>query len=320
MKLNKTCLITLFGLGLLYSSNVSIAGTISNSNPVVNEQYSDTVEFVTDLFDIQRVTRIEETPLSVIKKGYSVLHGKKNATLEEKYKAVMDLRYVYKYCFKDDEKAEEVLSYLTNVKGMKNKLRAEILISKINEDNVLDEDNYEELLFLSNKSGLFPYDNGYMPVFTKDLVDIILATKQCLDGKGRINSDLEFNCWNQIPASIIYSIATDKKEYAYKSYQAIKEKFDKKTDCLVSDFLQPLYMRVKPANRKFLAGVLCAEVFPNQAIRLINESLTDSSRVSKPEHAFAVLYDLYRRHMAVAESDRVWQILNKYYPNSIWLK
>ncbi len=53
---------------------------------------------------------------------------------------------------------------------------------------------------------------------------------------------------------------------------------------------------------------------------LINESLTSEPRVLKPEHALACLSDVYVRHNAHNEAQKVLKILSDYYPNSVWLK
>ncbi|MBR4329326.1 MAG: hypothetical protein IKP71_05685, partial [Candidatus Riflebacteria bacterium] len=77
---------------------------------------------------------------------------------------------------------------------------------------------------------------------------------------------------------------------------------------------------IKPAYRKFLAGIYCVEQFPNLGIDLINESLTSEPRMLKPEHALACLTDVYVRHNAYNEAQKVLKLLSEYYPNSVWLK
>ena len=161
------------------------------------------------------------------------------------------------------------------------------------ESSIITDDFYNKLYSLKTKPALFPYDNGYMPVITPTRASFLLSIKEMVDGKGKLSESVKINSWKDIPSDILYLIATDKRENAYKAYINIKSQLTIQNRKLIDDFLYPLYMPVKPANRKFLAGIYCVEQFPNLGMDLINESLTSEPRVLKPEHALACLSDVY---------------------------
>ena len=70
-----------------------------------------------------------------MKKAYSVIQNKNKFSKDDYFKAVMDLRYTYKYSFKDLKKADEVLSYLDSDSEKPNKKP-----SKIHKDSDSDKE------------------------------------------------------------------------------------------------------------------------------------------------------------------------------------
>ena len=280
----------------------------------------DRLAAVCEWCGLKRIVKSQITDTAKMKKALTVLRNKNKYSNDDIYKAVMDMRYIYKYSFKDIQKADEMLAHLDAIPELKDKAEVERLFSSMTEKSILDDTFYTKLYNLRAKPSLFPYDNGYMPVITSIRVSFILSIKEMIDGKGRINENLNVKSWKDIPSDILYLIATDKRENAYKSFIHKKTEMEPQCCKLVEDFLYPLYMPVKPANRKFLAGVYCVEQFPNLGIDLINESLTSEPRVLKPEHALACLSDVYVRHNAYKEAQKVLKILSDYYPDSIWLK
>ncbi len=280
----------------------------------------DKMAVVCEWCGLKRIVKSQISDLAKMKKAYSVIQNKNKYSTDDYFKAVMDLRYTYKYSFKDLKKADEVLSYLDAVPELKNKAELERLLSGMTEHTVLEDDFYSKLYNLRNVKNLFPYDNGYMPVITNNRALFMLSVKEMVDGKGKLSEGIKIKSWKDIPSDILYLIATDKRENAYQTYTHIKAELNPQACKLIEDFLYPLYMPVKPANRKFLAGVYCVELFPNLGIDLINESLTSDPRVLKPEHALACLSDVYIRHNAHNEAQKVLKLLSDYYPDSIWLK
>ena len=292
--------------------------TGANRNSSANAE--DKLAVVCEWCGLKRIIRSQVTDSTKMKNANAILQNKKKFSKDAIFKAVMDLRYTYKYSIKDIQKADEVLSHLDSIPELKDKAEAERLFSSMTESSILNDDFYTRLYHLRSQTNVFPYDNGYMPVITKDRASFILSVKEMIDGKGSQNESVNVKCWKEIPSDILYLIATDKRENAYKSYLHIKDKLEPSSNKLIEDFLYPLYMPVKPANRKFLAGIYAVEEFPNLGMDLINDSLTSSPRVLKPEHALACLTDVYSRHNAYNEAQKVLKILSDYYPNSLWLK
>ena len=280
----------------------------------------DKLAAVCEWCGLKRIVKSQTTDTAKMKKALGILQNKKKYSNDDIFKAVMDLRYTYKYSYKDMQKADEVLSHLDSIPQLKDKAEVERLFSSMTEKSILEDSFYTKLYNLKIKPSLFPYDNGYMPVITQKRVSFILSIKEMIDGKGKINEGLTVKSWKDIPSDILYLIATDKRENAYKSFIHKKTELEPQCCKLIEDFLYPLYMPVKPANRKFLAGIYCVEQFPNLGIDLINESLTSEPRMIKPEHALACLSDVYVRHNAYREAQKVLKLLTDYYPDSIWLK
>ena len=280
----------------------------------------DKLAVVCEWCGLKRITKSQISDAAKMRKAFTVIHNKNKYSNDDIFKAVMDLRYTYKYSFKDLKKADEVLSHLDTIPQLKDKADLERLFSSMTEKSILEDSFYTKLYNLKSKSSLFPYDNGYMPVITANRASFILSIKEMIEGKGKINEKLNIQSWKNIPSDILYLIATDKRENAYKTFIQIKDNLTPQNCKLIEDFLYPLYMPVKPANRKFLTGIYCVEQFPNLGIDLINESLTDQPRMLKPEHALACLSDVYVRHNAHNEAQKVLKLLSDYYPDSIWLK
>ncbi len=293
---------------------------VTGRNRNATSDSEDKLAVVCEWCGLKRIVKSQITDTAKMKNAMAVLQNKKKYSNDAIFKAAMDLRYTYKYSFKDMKRADEVLAHLDSVPELKIKADVERLFSSMTEQSILEDNFYTKLYQLRNQKNLFPYDNGYMPVITKNRVSFILSIKEMIDGKGSQNDSLNVKCWKNIPSNILYLIATDKRENAYKLYTHDKDNYDPATKKLIEDFLYPLYMPVKPVNRKFLAGIYAVEEFPNLGIDLINESLTSSPRVLKPEHALASLSDVYIRHNAHNEAQKVLKLLSEYYPDSLWLK
>lgn len=293
---------------------------VTGRNRNASSDAEDKLAVVSEWCGLKRIVKSQITDSTKMKNAMAVLQNKKKFSNNAIFKAVMDLRYTYKYSIKDMNKADEVLAHLDSIPELKIKADAERLFSAMTEHSILDDDFYNKVYQLRNQKDLFPYDNGYMPVITKNRVSFMLSIKEMIDGKGSQNDSVNVKCWKNIPSNILYLIATDKRENAYRLYTHDKDSFEPSTKKLIEDFLYPLYMPVKPANRKFLAGIYAVEEFPNLGIDLINESLTSNPRVLKPEHALACLSDVYVRHNAHNEAQKVLKLLSEYYPDSLWLK
>lgn len=236
------------------------------------------------------------------------------------YKTVMKLRYNCIYGLKDREQADKALNLLEETPELANKLKAEKIISSLTSENFISDKSYEKLLELKNLKNVLPYDNGYLPVVTVDKINEMIAVRQMIDGRGTVGNGLKMKCWKGIPSSLLFKLATDQKNEAMNDFQNVKANLESPVAKLISDFMQPLYMRANVPDRKFLAGLICSEDFPNLSMKLINESLTSEPRLSKPEHALASLSDLYNKHNAYGEAQQVWKLLTELYPDSIWLK
>lgn len=287
-----------------------------------NQQVSNDDNFavISEWCGLSRIVRSNVSNSTKQKNALNVIENKKKHSKNDYFKAVMDLRYLYKFAYKEDNKADEVLSYLDSDPELKIKADFEKLFSSMNEQSILDNKFYNKLKSLSSQKNLFPYDNGYMPVITFERVAFLLSIKEMLDGKGANNKNVKVKCWKNIPSNILYLIAIGKRDTAYVSYKNEKDKLEPSCRKLIEDFLFPVYMPVKESNRKFLAALYCIEEFHNLGINLIHDALTSKSRVNKPEHALACLSDVYIRHNAHNESQKVFKLLNDYYPNSLWLK
>lgn len=280
------------------------------------------ISVITEWCGLKRIIKSDISIEEKLNNADKIINSKNKHLSDKLFKAVMDSRYLYKYGYKDIYKSDMVLKNLENIPSLKNKLLAERLFSNMNEYSILDNSFCEQLSNLVKHEDVFPYDNGYMPVITKERVLFLLSIKEMIDGKGKIDLDskIQIKSWQNIPTSILYLISTQNQSKAYKKYINSKVNISPKMRRLIEDFLFPMYIPVKTADRKFLTGLYVIEEFPNLGIDLINESLSEQTRVTKPEHALACLVDAYKRHNAINESNTVKQILSDYYPNSIWLK
>ncbi len=293
---------------------------VTGGNKSSSLDEDEKINIITDWWGLKRIVKSEIRITTIIKNSYQVLKNKSKYSNDQIFRSVMDLRYIYKYIFKDSKKSDEILSELDSIKDLKSKVELELFLSSMKENSIIDDSFYKKLISFKTEKKLFPYDNGYMPVITIDRVNIILSIKEMVDGKGTFNQPVAFLCWNNIPSQILYFIATNKQDRAYSFYKKVKQELNDNNAKLIEDFIFPMYYPVKTANRKFLAGLYAVEIFPSLGIDLILSSISSSSRVTKPDHALASLVDIYNRHNALNESKKVNELLNKYYPNSIWIE
>ena len=89
---------------------------------------------------------------------------------------------------------------------------------------------------------------------------------------------------------------------------------------MLEDLMFPLYLPSIQKDRMFMAGLIAVPTLPDLGTDLLIDAISGQPRMRQAEHGFAVLSDVYNRHLAYAEAQAVWKILSDNYPDSVWLK
>ncbi len=245
------------------------------------------------------------------------------ATPEQKYLVLQNLRNIYLYETMDKELAEEILKEMGRMPNFGDRARVEEILCGFNEEKIITEAGRNELLELHKLKALFPYDNGALPVVTYDRVNLMLALSDMVVGDGKksiVKSVPEVKGYSGLPFDLFFFGAVGQKLQAHEIFESVKAGQTVQVKRMIDDSLYPLYLPAGIGTRYFLAGLACEKVFPYLAMDLINKSITVEKRLTKNEHALAVLADTYQVHNAYKEAQEVWGILRSLHPQSIWLK
>ncbi len=275
---------------------------------------------ITEWCGLERVVKHASSPQIRLLKLEKFLAGFPEADPDELYRALIDLRYLQEYEFKNTEAAMKALEQLKSIPELAAQAEMETLVSGLNPARIITKEGNADILRLLSMPDRLPYDNGHLPSVTREHLEFMLAIgNMVLDRYDTIET---FTCkgWRGLPVDMLYLNASGKKEKAYGRYQAVRSSLTPPVCRMIEDVLLPLYRPMKAKDRIFLAGLASVEMFPDLGTDLLIEAVSGNPRMYKAEHGLAVIADVYNRHMANAEAQSVWNLLGKLYPDSIWLK
>ncbi len=274
----------------------------------------------TEWFSLNRVVKHATSPQMRLKKLSEFVSGFPEASNAELYKALLDLRYLYLLEFRDQAAAAEMLVQMKSLPGFEKLARVEEIVSSINQKSLLTEEGYSHIRELLKLGHLFPYDNGHLPVISLEYIQFLTAIADMIHGQNSQIRHVTASGWNGLPADMLYNAAVGAKEKAYQSYLQIKDGLTPQVSKMVEDLLFPLYLPTIAKDRMFMAGLLAVPALSDLGTDLLLDSISGQPRMRKAEHGFAVLSDVYNRHLAYSEAQAVWKILTENYPDSVWLK
>lgn len=274
----------------------------------------------TEWCSLNRVVKHATSPQLRLKKLTGFITNFPQASNAELYKALLDLRYLYLYEFRDSAAAAEMLVQMKSLKGFEKLATIEDIVSEFNQRSLLTSEGYASVQKLFGLRALFPYDNGHLPVITLDYLQFLLAIGDMIHGQNSNVRNIKAQGWNDLSADMLYNAAVGAKEKAYESYLQSKDKLAPQVSKMVEDMLFPLYLPAIAKDRTFMAGLLAVPTLPDLGTDLLVDAISGQPRMRSAEHGFAVLSDVYNRHLAYSEAQAVWKILSDKFPNSIWLK
>jgi hypothetical protein len=274
----------------------------------------------TSWFDLERVVKHGTSPQLRQKKLEAFIADFPQASADERFKAMVELYYLYRLEFRDSEKAEKLMSEISGTADFGGRAEIESIINRLDVPSLRNESGFADLKRLRELAWLLPYDNGIMPVITMDKVVYLSAIADMIQDKASQLPELNMSGWKNLPVSVLYAAATGQKEKARELFAAVEKSFIPQIGRLFSDTVYPLYKPVRKHERLFLAGLASIEALPDLGVDLVNEAIEGRPRMLKAEHGLAVLADVYNRHMAYAEAQKVWNLLTEFYPDSVWLK
>lgn len=275
---------------------------------------------ITEWCGLERVVKHSSSPQLRLLKLEKFIKDFPEASPESRFQALTDLYYLNVYEFRDTEAAANSHQQLQKISTLKDRAEFETSVSALTPEKLLSKEGNATLLKLLQLEHLLPYDNGHLPVITRDYLEFMLAISDM--ALGRINrfEKLAFNGWKNLPGTMLYHIASGKKDKGYEIFKAIKPTLSPQIAKMLEDLMMPLYMPVKHKDRLFLAGLAAVESFPDIGTDLLIEAVSGQPRMRSAQHGLAVLSDVYNRHMAFAEAQSVWKLLAQLYPDSVWLK
>ncbi|MBU1107911.1 MAG: hypothetical protein KKB51_14655 [Candidatus Riflebacteria bacterium] len=274
----------------------------------------------TEWCSLSRVVKHAASPQMRLNKLSELVGSYPEASNPELYKALLDLRYLYLYEFRDATAAEEMLVQMKSLKGFEQLAKVEAIVSAFNQKSIMTVAGYDSLQELARLGHLFPYDNGHLPVISLSYIQFLLTIGDMVHGKNSKIPTINAQGWQDLPAEMLYNAAVGAKEKAYEGYLQIKSQLTPQMSKMIEDLLFPLYMSSVAKDRMFLAGLLAVPTLPDLGTDLLVAAISGQPRMRKAEHGFAVLADVYNNHLAYAEAQAVWKLLSENYPDSIWLK
>ncbi len=275
---------------------------------------------VTEWCGLTRVVKHSAAPQLRLLKIKNFLDEFPEASSEVRFQVLTDLHYLHLYEFKDSEAAANAYEQLKNITALADRAEFEISVSTLTPESLQTEEGNATLVKLLKHEHLFPYDNGHLPVVTREYLKFMLAISNMALGRtGRIER-IAFNGWRNLPVIMLYHMATGKKDESYKIFKSIEKNLAPQEVKMLEDLMMPLYMPVQPKDRLFIAGLAAVESFPDLGTDLLIDAISGRPRMRNAQHGLAVLSDVYNRHMAFAEAQSVWKLLAQLYPDSVWLK
>lgn len=275
---------------------------------------------VTEWCGLERVVKHASSPQVRLLRLEEFLNSFPESKPGEMLKALHDLRYLYIYEFNDTEAADKVMARLKSIPELAEQAEIEEIVSGFTPARIITEEGNTSLQRLLKLDVHLPYDNGHLPIVTRDYVEFMVAISDMALGKSSRIKEFKYYGWNKLPVELLYDIATGKKDKAYEIFKGMKADQSPQINKMIEDLIMPLYLPIKRKERLFLAGLAAVEQFPDLGTDLLIEAVTGRPRMFKAEHGLAVISDVYNNHMAFAEAQSVWSLLAKLFPDSIWLK
>ena len=275
---------------------------------------------VTEWCGLERVVKHASSPQLRLLKLEKFISSFPEARPEELYRALVDLRYLHEYEFKDAEAANRAVEKLNSIPELAQWAEMETAVNSLTPMGIITDAGNRQLLNLLGRDDLLPYDNGHLPVVTREHLEFMLAISNMVLGRYSKITDFTSTGWRDVPVDLLYQTAVGKKEKAWAIYQQVRSTLSAPVCKMIEDVLMPLYLPIKTKERLFVAGLAAVEKFPDLGTDLLIEAISGQPRMFKAEHGLAVISDVYNCHMAFAEAQNVWNLLAKLYPDSIWLK
>lgn len=269
---------------------------------------------------LERVVKHAASPQIRLKRLTEFVDNFPQANPGERFKALVDLYYLYKLEFREPENAAKIFARLPEITEFSRQAEIEAILARFTPRSIRTESGYNDLKRLRELAPLLAYDNGTMPVLTLDYVEYLMAIAEMILDKNSQIVSLNRSGWENLPVDILYQAACGQKAQAFASFKKIENNQTAQIRKLFTDLVFPLYKPMRSRERLFLAGLAAVEALPDFGTDLIVEAISGHSRMYKAEHGLAALADIYNRHMAYAEAQKVWNTLSDLYPDSIWLK
>lgn len=269
---------------------------------------------------LTRAVKHSSSPQLREKKYRDFLESYPQATPAETYQALQQLRNIYLYEMRDQILARKMLETMKRVPGFAERAEVEEIFTDFTSSDIITEAGYNFLTRLYDNDSLIPYDNGALPVLDRSNLEFLLMISHMAIGRGSNLKNREFTGWNRLPVAMLYAAATDNKDRAWEIYVQQKPSLSPQVDRMLEDTILPLYKPIEPGERYFLAGLAAVEKLPDLGTDLLIKAISGEPRMFKVEHGLAVLADVYNRHLAYGEAQRVWNLLAKLNPDSVWLK
>lgn len=277
--------------------------------------------YQTEWCGLERIIKKSVNPFERLKTIEKVVANDKT-TDSELFDALISMRYIYTYEIRDSSDAEMALMWLKQLGKSYSRAEFEVLLSSLKPEDMLTEEGNRLIGKLLSYDSFFPYDNGYLPVVEKAHLTFMLAVSDMALGKSsNLTLCKDYSGFSGLPVTMIYDMACDRKLRAYARFiNSVKKSQNHRVSKMLEDVLSPMYLPLKQVEKKFLAGLACAQMFPHVSTRLFLDCITGEPRIKNVEHGLAVLALHYRSNNAFQESDIIFEKLSKLYPKSVWLK
>lgn len=269
---------------------------------------------------LERTVKHSSSPHIRLKKLEEFLQRFPQVEPEKRFKALVDLYYVYLLEFRDSENAVRIKKQINSIDSMKNVALIEEILGRMSQEALRTEQGHADLRKLLELKQFLPYDNGVMPVVTEEYVIFMLSLADMIQNRNSNLNNFAHPGWNKVPAEIFYHAAVGNKEHSWKMFSVISEKMNQQIRKMYVDVVFPLYKPLSPKERIFLAGLAAVEMLPDLGTELLLEAVTGIPRMYRAEHGLAVLADVYNKQRAHSEAQKVWKTLSDLYPQSVWLK
>lgn len=281
------------------------------------EQNQTSDYYHTQWCGLERVVKVSESVDSRIK-AYEKELANDGLSEARLFQILVSLKYIYKYEYKSDKDYLAVSSWLEQLSQIYRPARLELLISNFKSAEMLTLEGNGELREMLGFVGHFPYDNGYLPEITQEyLTFMAIVSDMAVGQKSNLAVPAGYFGFGGLPLKLLYDWAFDRHDAGYTQFLELKK--GGALQKMLEGVLQPMYMPVRPTERRFLAGLAASELFESEATELFLDCVTTEPRLRAMEQGLGVLASHYKNIGAYAEAVSVLESLAKYYPSSDWL-